>query len=139
MWPLTRAFCFPNSKLTRGMGSGERTVLSMSTQVKAECEGVGQRSHKPRLVARFQYSQVLGWRRVDELDDDDLYLPEDTPFRQEWAANTPGVRQKITCKCGQAVPLTWDKLIPVLDWARDNDEKLSLSLLKKLMQARATV
>ena len=139
MWSLTRGFCAQGHNLTRGVETGERTILSMSVQVKVDCEGAGQRSHKPRIVARFQHSQVLGWRRTDELDDDAMYLPDDTPFRHEWAANTPGTRQKITCACGQSVPLTWDKLIPVLDWARDNDEKLSLSLLKKLMQARASV
>lgn len=85
------------------------------------------------------HSPALDWRRIDELEDDALYLPDDTPFRHEWAANTPGTRQKIPCKCGQSVSLTWDNLIPVLDWARDNNEKLTMSMLNRLMQAKAQV
>lgn len=108
--------------------------------VKPTCEGVGQRSHDSRLVARFQYSPVTGWRRTDDHDDaDGWFLPEDTAFRHEWAANTPGARHKITCKCGQSVELSYDNLIKMLDWARDNDEKLSIALIKKVMQARAQV
>ncbi len=108
----------------------------MSTHVKVECEGVGQRSHDPRLVARFGYSSVTSWRRLDEPEDDGWFLPDDTPLRSEWAANTPGARQKITCSCNQSVELGYDNLVKVLDWARDNNEKLSLTLVKRVMRAR---
>ncbi len=111
----------------------------MSVQVKVECEGVGQCSHDSRLVARFEYSRVTGWRRTDESEDDGWFLPEGTPFRHEWAANTPGARHKISCGCNQSVALRYENLVRVLDWARDNDEKLSMSFLKRLMEDRAQV
>lgn len=112
----------------------------MSEQVKVQCEGVGHRSHDSRLLARFGYSPVTSWRRLDETDDENgWFLPEGTPMRHEWAANTPGARHKITCACGQSVELSYDNLVAVLSWARDNDEKLTIARLKKLMQARAKV
>lgn len=112
----------------------------MSGQVKIECEGVGQRSHDSRLVATFKHSPVTDWVRVDETDDENgWFLPEGTPMRHEWASNTPGARHKIGCKCGQSVELSYDNLVSVLGWARDNDEKLSIAFIKRAMQARAKV
>ena len=109
----------------------------MSAQVKAEakveCDGVGQRSHQARLVARFDLGVATGWRRVDESDYDQWFIPEDTPFRHGWAANTPGARHKITCTCGQSVELSYDKLIKVLDWARANDKLVSMTLIKRIV------
>ena len=107
------------------------TIACMSEQVKVECEGLAQRSHDPRLVARFKYSQVTDWLRLDETDDDNgWFLPEGTPMRHEWAANTPDARHKITCNCGQSVALSYENLVKVLEWARDNDEKPTIAFLK---------
>ena len=99
MWPLTRGFRAQSHNPTRGMGSWKRSVLSMSVQVKVECEGVGQRSHDAWPVGTFKHSPVVDWLRLDETDEENgWFLPEGRPMRHEWARNAPvlGTRSHAT-------------------------------------------
>ena len=64
MWALTRFFCAQSQNLTRGLGTGERTVLSMSTQVMPRFAGTDT---APDVVARgkCRCSLVRAWLTED--------------------------------------------------------------------------